>query len=180
MLAPRIAALYRELAGVIVWAGPGRPFEDIYVEQIEYLASLQGLKGERLAAVMKPYRAQWAKVKDPELSFATPPDQLLLGGPAQYWLDLRDFSAPELAKTLKQPFLILQGERDYNVTMKDFELWKKALAGREDVVFKSYPKGDHDLVSREGHGLCTPRDMLSVGHVDPAVLEDVAAFIAKH
>jgi hypothetical protein len=33
--------------------------------------------------------------------------------------------------------LILQAERDYQVTMEDFAVWKKALAGRSNVTFCS-------------------------------------------
>jgi hypothetical protein len=39
---------------------------------------------------------------------------------------------------LKQPLLILQGERDYNVTMDAFHDWQHALAKRANVSFKSY------------------------------------------
>jgi len=34
--------------------------------------------------------------------------------------------------------LILQGERDYQVTMPEFARWKAALAARTDVTFHSY------------------------------------------
>jgi hypothetical protein len=38
--------------------------------------------------------------------------------------------------------LILQGERDYQVTMEDFANWRKALSSRKDVRFMAYGCGD--------------------------------------
>ena len=39
--------------------------------------------------------------------------------PASYWLDLRGYNPPAAASLFKQPMLVLQGERDYQVTMDD-------------------------------------------------------------
>lgn len=42
-----------------------------------------------------------------------------------------------------KPVLILQGEKDRQVTMVDFQLWKDGLAAHNDVTFISYPKLNH-------------------------------------
>ncbi|HJX28046.1 MAG TPA: hypothetical protein VJ885_09045, partial [Thermoanaerobaculia bacterium] len=73
--------------------------------------------------------------------------------------------------------LILQGERDYQVTMADFEAWKRALAGRKDVTFKSYPVLNHLFM--EGEGKSAPLEYQKAGHVAQAVIEDVAGWIAS-
>ena len=73
-----------------------------------------------------------------------------LGAPASYWLDLHGYDPPRGRKALKQPLLILQGERDYQVTMDNFAAWKKALAGRPSVTFKTYPKLNHLFTEGEG------------------------------
>ena len=39
--------------------------------------------------------------------------------PAPYWLDLRDYRPAELAATLDLPIVLLQGGRDYQVTVAD-------------------------------------------------------------
>lgn len=55
-----------------------------------------------------------------------------------YWLDLRDYDPPTSARALTQPLLMLQGERDYQVTMADdFAKWKIALDGKPGVTFKT-------------------------------------------
>jgi len=52
--------------------------------------------------------------------------------------------------------LILQGERDYQVTMDDFQGWKKYLSVRATVEFKTYPKLNH--LFEEGDGKSTPQE----------------------
>jgi hypothetical protein len=59
-------------------------------------------------------------VKDPNLSLTTASSKLPLGLPASYWLDLRDYKPAEAAKEIKKPILILQGGKDYQITMVDF------------------------------------------------------------
>jgi uncharacterized protein len=103
--------------------------------------------------------------------------ETVLGVPASYWLDLRGYNPPEAAKALKQPLLILQGERDYQVTPANLEAWKKALAGRPDVTFKSYPGLNHLFIA--GTGLSGPAEYQRPGHVAEAVVADVAAWIRR-
>jgi dienelactone hydrolase len=88
-----------------------------------------------------------ATVEDPALS----PDQtveLPTGGSVTgaYFLDVRGYDPPALAATLPVRMLVLQGERDYQVTMTDFEGWRAALSFRPDVVLKVYPGLNHLFV----------------------------------
>ena len=53
-----------------------------------------------------------------------------------YWLALRDYRPLEVVVQLRRPVLVLQGERDYQVTMADFEGWKKALGTRQSRLLK--------------------------------------------
>src|SRR6201999_1632085 len=99
----------------------------------------------------------------------------VLGAPASYWLDLRGYNPPEAAKALHQPMLVLQGERDYQVTLDNFEAWKKALGDRKDVTFKSYPKLNHLFI--EGEGKSAPAEYQKPGHVAEAVVADIAGWV---
>ena len=104
----------------------------------------------------------------------TPPNELT-GAPGAYWLSLRDYVPSEAARTLPQPLLILQGERDYQVTMEDFGRWQAALADRGDVTFKSYPALNHLFMT--GEGPSTPAEYEQAGHVAEEVILDVAGWI---
>jgi dipeptidyl aminopeptidase/acylaminoacyl peptidase len=95
--------------------------------------------------------------------------------PAAWLADVKDYNPAALAKTITMPMLILQGERDYQVTMKDFELWKASLADRKNVTFRSYPKLNHLFIAGEGKSM--PAEYLRPGHVDQQVVEDIAHWI---
>jgi dienelactone hydrolase len=83
-----------------------------------------------------------------------------------------------MAKTLKQRMLILQGGRDYQVTKTDFDLWKAALGDRPDVQFLFYEDLNHVFIS--GQGMATPEEYMTVaGHVAPAVIDDIAAWMRQ-
>jgi fermentation-respiration switch protein FrsA (DUF1100 family) len=71
--------------------------------------------------------------------------------------------------------LILQGERDYQVPMTDFGLWKSAAGTAKGVTMKSYPALNHLFVAGEGKSL--PAEYNKPGHVSPAVIDDIAKFV---
>jgi dipeptidyl aminopeptidase/acylaminoacyl peptidase len=114
-------------------------------------------------------------VKSPDLSPTTSSKDLPLGVPARYWLELRDYNPAIEAKKLTAPILVLQGERDYQVTLEDYHQWKEALASRKDVRFISYPTLNHLFVP--GTGKSTPAEYSAPGHVADVVINDIVAWI---
>ncbi len=173
MAAPRIGELDPDLAGLILMAGPSRSMGDVLIEQLDYVLSLDP-SPEQKAAVEK-IKAKAAKLKDPKLSADTPAEELPFGVAAAYWLSLRDLRSVETAAKIKQPLLILQGGRDYQSTMEDFNGWKKALADRKGTTLKSYPKLNH--LFAEGEGKAKPAEYDKEGHVAKEVVDDIAAWV---
>ena len=176
MVAPRIAAADPKIAGLIVMAGAARPLEDAMLMQIRYLAMADGtVTAEEQAAV-----DQTQKLVD-SVKALKPADaaagRMIAGAPASYWIDLDAYDPPSAAKAVKVPMLILQGERDYQVTMEDFAKWKAALGPRADVTFHSYATLNHLFVPGSGPSL--PAEYQIPGHVDEAVIKDIAAWIAR-
>ncbi len=174
-LLPRIAKRDAKLAGLVVLAGSARPLEDLIVEQSIYLASLRGNSTEAQEQVEK-VKADAQRVKELKaggtggMLFATPPS---------YWLDLQGYDPALEARSLKPPILIMQGERDYQVTMTDFALWQKALSGRTDVRLRSFPALNH--LFQTGEGKSTPAEYLTKpGHVAPEVIEEIASWITQN
>src|SRR5205085_3823811 len=94
-----------------------RRLQDVIREQVAYISSLTPGSGDQEQAVQ----------------------QLLKAAPESYWKDLDTYSPARVAATLPIPMLILQGERDYQVTLADLQGWRDALGGRQDVSLKSYP-----------------------------------------
>jgi dienelactone hydrolase len=175
MLAPRMAVTYREIAGIIIMAGAVQPLEDIVLEQVTYLASLDKTVSPEERQTLEKLKLQVAAVKDPALSAAIPASDLPLGLPASYWLDLRAHPIAEDAAAVTQPVLVLQGGRDYQVTQDDFTLWKKLFSRNKAAVFKFYPDLSHLFIAGEGQP--SPSDYEKKGNVQAAVVEDIAAWI---
>ena len=161
-LASRIMKRDPKLAGFIVLAGNVRPLEELVVEQTEYIARLQGSLSAEEQARLDAVR------KNPLAGFHIP---------APWQDDLRNYHPDIEAKTLDMPMLILQGERDYQVTMKDFALWKAALRGRSNVTFHSYPKLTHLFIA--GEGKPSPAEYEKPGHVDEQVIVDIAQWVRR-
>lgn len=174
-LAPRIAEASPGLAGIVVLAGPTRPLEDLLVEQYAYLASLD--QGDAvLAAKIEEARRFKRVVEDPRLrpdqELTLPTGSHLTGA---YFLDVRGYDPAAVARTLPCRILVLQGERDYQVTSKDFERWKTVLAGKDGAAVRAYPSLNHLFVS--GSGAPSPEEYEHAGHVDEAVVSDIAAWL---
>jgi dienelactone hydrolase len=171
-LMPRILARAPWVAGVIVMAGHTRPLATLIVEQAEYLASLDpSNEAARQQAEKLKEAAQQIRAVEEGKSDA----RSVMGMPASYIRDLKGYDPAAEMRKLKVPALFLQGERDYQVRMTDFERWKQALEGRTDVSFKSYPKLNHLFTAGEGRS--TPAEYQKPGHVDQQVIEDIAAWI---
>jgi len=178
MLVPRIAAAAPDAAGFIVMAGATRSLSDAVEDQLDYVTSLAGdqLTDQQKAGLDKMHKeAEEARALKPEDASS---NKVLLGAPASYWLDLRDYHPAEAAKAITRPMLIIQGGRDYQVTARDFDAFKQALAGRANVTFKLYPNLNHLFVA--GEGKSTPAEYETPGHVDAQAVEDVAAWVAAH
>ena len=173
MLAPRIAAQSVGLAGVIILAGPTRSLEDLILEQIVYLASLDGKIDANEATQIEQIRSLVNKVKDLDMG----QDEVVLGAARAYWQDLAGYNPAVMAQGLTMPMLILQGERDYQVTMLDFEGWVNILQGKVNVTLKSYADLNHLFIS--GTDKSTPDEYSEPGNVAQIVIEDIVAWIAS-
>jgi dienelactone hydrolase len=174
MLIPRIGTADPAIAGFIVLAGAARPLEEAIVGQTRYLAAADGTISaeeqqgiDRAAALAESVRA--LKPEDGKRGL------MISGAPASYWLDLGGYDPPSAARHVKAPMLILQGDRDYQVTHEEFAKWKAALGSRRDVTFHSYATLNHLFIAGAGPSL--PAEYQVSGHVAEDVIRDIATWI---
>ena len=150
MLAPLIAERAEEpLAGVIMMAAPARDLEAVVREQFDYLLP------SGASPAFKEQQIENLRQQSP------------------HYLQPQGHTAA--AHRLTLPMLILQGERDYQVTMQDFRLWQQVLEGKTNIVYHSYPHLNHPFI--EGEGKSTPLEYHIEGHVATCVLDDISSFI---
>ena len=79
------------------------------------------------------------------------------------------------AKRLTIPMLFLQGERDFQVTMKDFDLWKSSLTGRSNAAFRAYPALNHLFLA--GEGKSSPAEYRVPGNFNAQAISDIANWL---
>jgi fermentation-respiration switch protein FrsA (DUF1100 family) len=144
------------------------------VAQARYLSALDGTVSAEEQRTIDTAVENAAAIR--ALTAADRSSNRRIGGAAPaYWLDLRTYDQVESARRFKGPMLILQGERDYQVTLQDFAAWKAALAERSNVVFRSYPGLNHLFMA--GTGPASPAEYLTPAHVADAVVADMADWI---
>ncbi len=176
-LIPRIGAHDKTIAGLISLAGSTRPLEDLILEQSNYLSSLDGAVSPEEKEEIRKIEKNVALVKSLKQTDLNS-GKTYFGISPSYFLDLQNYNPPLEAKKLSQPMLILQGESDYQVTLKDFTNWKTALQTRKNVVFKSYPKLTHAFTESAGEK-SSPQDYENPAHVNQQVVSDIADWILK-
>jgi dienelactone hydrolase len=176
-LAPRIGERDPQITGLILLAGATRPLEDLILEQYTYIYGLNGSLSDEQKAELDTLKKKVERVKDLKPTSDTPSKELPLGVPVAYWIALRECRPLEVAARVKQPMLILQGERDYQVTMADFEGWKQLAAARPATTIKSFSKLNHLFM--EGVGKSKPAEYERPNHVAQEVVDDIAAWIKK-
>jgi dienelactone hydrolase len=175
--APRVAAAAPAIAGLVIMAGGTLPLHWAAVNQFRYLASQNPATAAASQHTIDAITRQARMVDSPDLAPSTPDSELPFGAPAPYWLDLRAYDPAATAAGLGKPMLILQGGRDYQVTVADdLAGWRAALAGRPDVTIRVYDADNHLFFT--GTGPSTPAEYEPAQHVDPAVVTDIADWLA--
>lgn len=174
MVAPEIAVRDGAVAGVIMLAAGARPLAEMMLEQLDYVATMPENQMPQAAAQIAQLRALMERIATHEAV----PEDMGLGAPASYFYDLNERAAPARALEVKAPMLLLQGGRDYQVTMADVAIWQETFAGRDDVVVRAYPDLNHLFV--RGTGMSTPREvMMTPGYVAEEVIADIAEFVSR-
>ena len=172
-LAPRIAVQDGKLAGLIFLAANARPVETMALEQNEYVASLNGSPSPEMQQRLAGLRAEVAKVRNLQPGKTNPP--VLMGLPLAYLLDLKAYDPLAAVRLVKVPMLFLQGGRDFQVSLKDLNLWKSAMAGRSDATFRAYPSLNHLFIAGEGKG--SPAEYRIPSNVSPEPVDGIATWL---
>jgi predicted alpha/beta-hydrolase family hydrolase len=172
----------KQIAGVILLSAPSEQFTDVLIEQQEVgLERLRQLgMPDQVIAQQEQAVGIWTSIADLVQNRQYSKDNLPANfpiPPAYWWYEQRDYVPTDLAIDQAGRMLILQGENDWQVSMKQYEGWKNALKHRSDVTFISYPKVNH---------LLTEYDGLSVGmeygapvHVSDSIIKDIVEWIEK-
>lgn len=155
----------------VMMAGNARDLQDVIIDQYVYLNNLNPTK-EGEDEIIK-VKKEVSLLTSNKINTTASSDELPLGLSAKYWQSLLDYKPLVEVKKVTIPLLILNGERDYQVTMKEFNLWKKSLVNTK-TQFISYPKLNHLFIPGEGEP--SPAEYSVYGEVDKKVIQDIITF----
>lgn len=173
-LAPRVATRAGDLAGVVMLAALARPVTDALLQQNRYLAERDGTVTDAEQDQLDRVERLVEQIRTGDI----PDDEVAYLGGDEYWRTLREYDPVATAQGLSLPRLVLQGERDYQVTPEgDFARWQAALGGQASVTFRRYDRLNHLFMPGEGQP--GPAEYLQPNNAPERVVEDIAAFVTE-
>lgn len=174
-LLPKITNQSNQINKIILLAGNARPLDELLLEQYNYLLQLD--PSEDMKAEVMKIKEQDKKLRSKQFNLEISSDELPLNLSPTYWKSLLNYNPIKEIKKVKTPILILQGERDYQVSMKDFQMWKTALKKNKKASFISYQKLNHLFMT--GESPSNPDEYTIKGNVEEKVIADLFEFIKK-
>ncbi|MBE6933359.1 MAG: alpha/beta hydrolase [Ruminococcaceae bacterium] len=179
MLAPRIDAEGGNYHGLILLAGTPRTLEEVMIDQsrdvlaqmnpiLRWLAKGQIKKTEKLLSSIPEMSDEEAKKKS-----------LGAGATAYYFKEMSANPAKGYLKDLTKPILLLQGGKDFQVSLeKDFNAYKAILHDRPNAEFKLYENLDHAFVPAIYDNIMKAQQEYAVErHIGSDVISDIAKWI---
>ncbi|MCB9251126.1 MAG: DUF3887 domain-containing protein [Flavobacteriales bacterium] len=174
---PAILQKCKGVRGGISIAGCARPIEDLIQYQTKFLLGLDDKINFFEKQYIKKQNKTIAFIKNDDLLHSKPKTKLLAYWPSKFWIDLRNYNPVAALDSIDIPVLFIQGERDFQVTMTDFELWKKGLQLHPVHQFNTYPKLNHLLFEYEGKP--NPSEYYSGKNVPEYLIHDLSDWIKK-
>jgi len=165
------------VAGAIMAAGNARPLQDLLYEQFKFLYKQDGDFSDSDKRRLNQLEEQINNLE--KLRTINPVDAdfvLPLGVSPYYWKDMIMYDPIETLKTVEEPIFLIQGEGDYQVSMKDFRMFRRALRKRKlPYEAKSYEKVNHLLFENVGEP--SNKEYERPNHVEQYIIKDVADWI---
>ncbi|MDA3912408.1 MAG: alpha/beta fold hydrolase [Bacteroidales bacterium] len=167
------------VAGAIMAAGNARPLQDLLYEQFKFLYKVDGDFSDADKRRLKQLKEQIDNLeKLREIDPADADFTLPLGVSPYYWKDMIMYDPIESLQQVDEPILLIQGEGDYQVSMKDYKMFRRALRKRKlPYEAKSYEKVNHLLIENVGEP--STKEYERPSHVEHYIIKDVAEWILK-
>lgn len=174
-LLPKILENKLNVSKLIFLAANARPLQELIMDQFVYLNKINpsSVSNEAVQSIKK----QVGFLNSKKFNSNSNKSDLLFNLSANYWKYLINYNPLPLLKTIKIPMFFAQGGKDYQVTEKDFNLWKNQLINNKLAIFKYYPSLNHIFI--KGNDIPSPKDYEKKGSIDEELLKDLKHFITK-
>jgi alpha-beta hydrolase superfamily lysophospholipase len=175
-VAPHVAQLDPAVRGAVLMAPAVRPLDELVIDQSRFGAKLTGRTDEEIAQTVEELEQRFAAIRDATQT-DTPP---FMGAPPEYWREVLALDVPAMVAGAKMPILVVQGDADIQVRkVADFEaLQKKVGTDGGRVTYRNFAGLNHLFMKVERES--TGAEYGIPGHVDPAVIDVISAWILAH
>ncbi|MGE8203257.1 alpha/beta hydrolase family protein [Heyndrickxia sp. NPDC080065] len=180
MLAPRIDSEGGNFAGIIILGGSPRKLEEIMMDQNNDVLNslnkfLKMIAKKQIAALSSKFGNIY------NLSDEEAKSTLVLGKyvRAYYFKEMGEHPSIQYLKEMDKPVFILQGDKDFQVSVqKDYNGYKNLLGDMPNVTFKLYPNLNHLFMpSVYGEILKAKKEYKVAQRVDKQVINDISDWI---
>ena len=181
MLAPRIDAEGGNYKGLILLAGSPRRLEEILIDQNKEVLKhvnklLQWIIKRQIKKLSSKFDTMY-NLTDEEAKKTS----LMFGTPIKlyYFKEMGEHQSTNYLKDLNKPMLIMQGDKDFQVSVeKDFNLYKEILKDKTNVTFKLYENLNHAFVpSIYGNIMKAKKEYNVEQHICDYVIDDIATWV---
>lgn len=176
-MAPEIARRSGSVNAIVMLAANARPLEDLILEQYKYLYGRGGYtKVEKKEIKSMNKKVKKVKKLDKYIAKGKVPE-LPLTNDTAFWKSLNNYNVLLTARNLQKPILIMQGGRDYQVTMTDFNLWVENFKNSvsHDQTFIEYSNLNHLFI--KGNSKSYPEEYNHKADVSENMIKDMADWI---
>ncbi|HLJ28133.1 MAG TPA: alpha/beta hydrolase [Candidatus Angelobacter sp.] len=172
-MAPFILQQATEIRGAVLMATPGRSPDQFIPDQLATQLKMKDTAQPEMDAQVAALKSEFAAIRNGTL----PNSVMVLGLPASYWRSLMARDVIPALHNVKVPLLVLQGDRDAQVSRQDYELVIAAVpTNRLDAEY--FTGLDHIFIpAPEG---ANGSEMVIGSRVADQVINRITAWLEKH
>lgn len=181
MIAPRVDAEGGNFRGLILMAGTPRTLEEVLADQNEAVRErakglVKWLVGKQVEKLTRKLDGLY------EMSDEEAKGVAFGGGVTLYYFkEMGSHPAGDYLKTSEKPLLVMQGSKDFQVSVeKDFNLYKELLEGKE-ATFKLYEGLNHVFVPAVTDNIMKlKQEYGKERHIGAEIFDDIAEWIKRY
>lgn len=163
-------------AGYMLLSPPARTIDQTLYDQTEYVLNADRATDEKAKkTVLSSLEKAMENISSLQAKDTTSKEDLL-GLPRSVWLELRGYDPLESVKQITIPLFLVQGGRDYQTSLEDFEAWKEAIYSGGCESVQLYLDNLNHLYM-PGTGKSLPSEYQTAGKVSEDVTNAMASFV---
>ena len=170
-------SLINSLDGAILFSANARRLEDLIDYQMKYLTGFDDLITDEEEQIIIENTARARNIRNGDFTDSTSSENLLAYWPGTFWQGISDYDPVATLKlNAETPFLILQGEKDYQITMEDYAIWKAEVGDKKNVKMQSFLGLTHLFTPTDAER-GSPQDYFAPNNVDEGVIDVIAEWV---